>query len=207
MKLRSLLAATALLLAGGTQAATVSLIPSTSSAVAGTQFTVDVVFAGLNSGQAVGGFDLDVVFDISVLSAASVTFGSALGLDGVDQFSSSIISSGRIDFASVSLLLPADLKALQLGAFSIAQLTFDALAPGATGIQFDALTAPGLLFSDDLGNALTVTVGTEGSVTVTPSAGTVPTPGSLPLILLALGLLPAIRRVRSAALRAGLLQT
>ncbi len=199
MKLRSLFAAIALLLSGLSHAATVSLIPSAGSAVAGTQFTVDVVVAGLSGGQAVGGFDLDVVFDPLVLSAASVSFGSALGLDGVDQFSSVIISSGRIDFASVSLLLAAELQALQLGSFSIAQFTFDALAPGVSAIQFDTLTAPGLLFSDALGNALPVTIGTEGSMTVTPTAGTVPVPGSLPLVLLALGLLPAVRRVRSAA--------
>lgn len=199
MKVRFVLAATVLFVAGLAQAAIVSLVPSANSVASGSQLTVNVVVDGLGSGQVVGGFDLDIVFNASILSATSVVFGTALGLDGVDQFSSAILSPGRIDFAAISLLSGVDLLALQVGAFSIAQLTFDALAPGFTAIGFDLLTAPGLLFSDGFGNSLSVAVGSEGSVTVTAAGGTVPVPGSLSLVLLSLLLIPMTRTLGQLA--------
>lgn len=193
MKVRFVLAATVLFVAGLAEAAIVSLVPSTNSVASGSQLTVNVVVDGLGSGQLVGGFDLDIVFNTSILSATGVVFGTALGLDGVDQFSNVILSAGRIDFAAISLLSGLDLLALQVGAFSIAQLTFDALAPGFTDIRFDLLTAPGLLFSDQFGNSLPVAVGSEGRVTVTAAGGTIPAPGSLSLVLLSLLLIPVTR--------------
>ena len=193
MKVSVIFAVAALLVAGVAEAAVVSLIPSTTSVASGSQLTVEVVVAGLGSGQVVGGFDLDIVFDASILSASNVIFGTSLGLNGVNQFSSSILSAGRIDLAAVSLLSGVDLIALQTGSFSIAQLTFDALVSGLTDIRFDLLTTPGLLFSDEFGNALPVTVGSEASVTVTAAGGTVPTPGSLSLVLLSLILIPITR--------------
>ncbi len=200
MKVRFVLAAATLFLAGFAQAASVSLVPVATSVASGSQLTVDVVVAGLDSGQVVAGFDLDVVFDASILSASSVVFGTSLGLDGVDQFTSAILSAGRIDFAAISLLAGVDLLVFQGGAFSIAQLIFDTLAPGFTDIKFDLLTAPGLLFSDEFGNALSVAVGSEASVTVTAS-GAVPTPGALSLVLLSLLMMPLARTLRPRALR------
>jgi hypothetical protein len=196
MKVRFFLAAATLFVAGLAQATLVSLVPSANSVTAGSQLTVDVVVTGLGSAQVVGGFDLDIVFDSSILSASGVDFGTSLGLDGVDQFSSAILSAGRIDFAAISLLSGVDLLARQVGAFFIARLTFDALAPGFTDIAFDLVTAPGLLFSDEFGDALPVSVGSEGRVTVLAAGGAVPTPGSLSLALLSLLLIPITRTLR-----------
>lgn len=199
MKVRIALAATALFLASFAQATVVSLFPSVATVAAGSQVNVDVVVSGLGVGQVVGGFDLDIVFDAAVLSASSVAFGSALGVDGVDQFTNAVLSTGRIDFAAISLLAGLDLSALQSGSFSIAQLRFNALVPGLTDIKFDLLTAPGLLFSDEFGNAMPVAVGSQATVTVTAGGGTVPSPGSLSLVLLSLLSLPITCSRRRAA--------
>lgn len=179
-------------------AATVSLNPSLVAATQGSQFSVDVIVGGLTGSELVGGFDLDVVFNASVLNANSVAFGSALGVDGVDQFSNAVISAGRIDFAAVSLLSGTDLMVLQGGPFVIARLLFDATGLGSTTLGFDLLTAPGLLFSDEFGNALSMSVGSEAFVQVTNGGSAVPEPGSLALTLLGLLGFVALRRIRHA---------
>lgn len=187
MKFKRLLALVGLFCCSLCHGAMVSLNPLTITAAAGGQFTVDVVVDGLSGGQLLGGFDLDVVFDPAVMAAHSVVFGSALGADGIDQFSSSVLSAGRIDFAAVSLLDGLALSALQFVPFTIAQLVFDALAPGASAISFDLITAPGLLFSDEFGIALPVDAGAQADVRVTAGGVVyVPEPGTLALVVLPL---------------------
>lgn len=203
MNLRGFLAALVLLAASTAHAAIVSLAPSSIASTVGQPVAVGVIVSGLGAGEAVGAFDLDVVFDATVLTATSVTFGSALGVEGIDQFSIALISSGRVDFAAASLLSEADLLAAQTAPFSLATLTFDAVAPGASGVNFDLTTFPGLLLSDAFGNALATTVGTESSVTVT--AASVPEPSGVMLVLLALGVM-TLPRVARARLRVGLWQ-
>lgn len=197
MTLRGLFAALILAAASSAQAALISLTPSTAAVSTGQPVAVDVIVSGLGAGEAVGAFDLDVVFDASVLSATGVTFGSALGVDGIDQFSIALVSAGRVDFAAVSLLSEVDLLAAQTAPFSIATLTFEALAPGSSDILFDLITFPGLLLSDAFGNALATTVGNESAVTV--AAASVPEPSGLALVLLALGVM-ALPRVTRALL-------
>ncbi len=171
-----------------------SLVPSSTTVTTGQAFSVDVVVAGLGAGQAVGAFDFDVTFDASVLSASGVAFGSALGVDGVDLFGSALLSAGRIDFAAVSLLAEVDLLAAQTGPFSIATLSFAAMAPGLSDIRFDLATFPGLLLGDAFGNTLAATVGSETAITVTPGTAAIPEPGALALVLLALGVMAVPRR-------------
>lgn len=201
MNFRHILAVYILAFAGSVQSAIVSLSPSAGSIGTRQQFVVNVVVSGLGTGQSVGGFDLDVVFDASVLSASSVVFGSALGVDGIDQFTSAMFSAGRIDFAAVSLLTELDLLALQMVPFSIATLTFNALQSGVSDIRFDLVSFPGLLLSDAFGNLLPATVGVESTVTVTGSGGTVPEPGLLGLALMALGILATRARQLTRATR------
>jgi hypothetical protein len=190
MGIRSLLVGVCVALASAApQAAVVSLTPISSTLSSGQSVVVEVVVSGLDSGQALAGFDLDLVYDPGVLAVRSATFGGALGAEGVDLFSSAVLSAGRADLAAVSLLAELDLLALQTTSFSIATLVFDALAPGFTDIRFDTSTFPGLLLSDAFGLSIAASVGGEAGVTVTGGGGgSVPVPGSLALAGLALAL-------------------
>ncbi|MDE1949081.1 MAG: hypothetical protein KGL43_05730 [Burkholderiales bacterium] len=111
-------------------------------------------------------------------------FGTALGADGVDPFSDAVLTPGRIDFAAVSLLSGANLLPLQSGTFSLARLTFYAVAAGSSNIAFDLTTPPGLQFGDEFGAPLPVTVGGEAFVSVDSNG--VSEPATMALVLAAL---------------------
>ena len=179
--------------------AILSTSPSSASVVAGQQFTLVVIVSGLSAGQAIGGFDLDLVFNPLLLAPDYVTFGDRLGTLNVDQITSALLSSGRIDFSAVSLMDELSLLGLQSGPFMLAQMVFNALAPGSSAIDFDDLTAPGLLLSDQFGNAIAVTGGSGSIVRVTQIAEIAEPPTVLLLmsgIVIAIGR-RAVRKVRA----------
>lgn len=195
MKLRMCVAAFALLAMLGTpsQAALLSLSPTTSSGAVGTRLTYNVEVGRLAAGQALAAFDLDLLFNPAVLAPAEVNFGAALGAVDVDQFTSVAFGAGRIDFAAVSLLDGPALLALQGGAFTLAQIVFEALAPGSTPISFDELTPPGLLLGDAVGDAIDVEGFANGAALVLGDGTPVPEPA---IALLMLAALPGLWRVR-----------
>lgn len=172
---------------------------SSASVTAGQQFTLDVNISGLAAGQAIGAFDLDLIFHAGRLAPGTVTFSDRLGVVDVDQFTSVLASPGRIDFAAVSLLDEASLLSLQSDSFRLAQFVFEALAPGAAGIAFDPLADFGLLLSDQFGNAIPISAIAGSTVNVNPS-GAVPEPASL--LLFAAAALLAGRRLNAGASRA-----
>lgn len=200
MGFRALLVGLLVAWAPASQAAVVNLSPASATLVSGDSIAVEIVISGLGTGQALGGFDLDLVYDPTVLVASSVSFGGALGVEGLELFSTSVLSAGRIDLAAVSLLAELDLLALQSSSFSIATVVFDALAPGGTDIQFDLTTFPGLLLSDAFGSAIAASAVGGTSVTVTGGGGSVPLPGTWALAAVALALVPS--RQRRTPLRA-----
>ncbi len=118
------------------QAASLTLVPSTTSLFAGSPLVVDIVIAGLGLGAAptLAAFDLDVTFLPSVLSFVSVSFGPDLGALGIDALTSSGLLGGplRIDVAEYSLLSNAALDASQPASFVLATLHFLGLAPGTS---------------------------------------------------------------------------
>lgn len=179
-----------LTLSAPTNAAVISLSPTSAVESVGSQFVIDVNVSGLATGQAVSAFDLDIVFNPLFVAATQVNFGTALGVVDVDQFTSSIIDLGRIDFAAVSLASGASLLALQGGPFTLAQIVFDAIGAGSTAIELDPFTAPGILLGDADGNVIDVSLVNNASVRV---ADTIPEPGSLMLVMVAF---PALLLVR-----------
>ena len=76
-----------------------SLEPSFQTHSVGDVFAVDVVVQGLDpadSTELVSAFDLDIVFDASIVEVTGVTFGTSLGAD-FDQFSDAVVTNGVLD--------------------------------------------------------------------------------------------------------------
>ena len=79
--------------------------------------------------------DLNLSFASGVLSVQGVSFGLALGdYSLVEAFVSSVVSTGLIDLAEVSLLEAAALDVLQAGgSIVLATITFEAIGAGDAG--------------------------------------------------------------------------
>lgn len=176
--------------------AVLSTTVSTPAATTGQLFSMDVIVSGLSAGQTVGGFDLDLLFDAGLLNPIEVTFGDALGVVDADQFTSTVTSPGRIDFAAVSLLNEAALQALQTDSFALAHFVFQAIGPGTATFSFDT-APPGLLLSDQSGNAITLAGISGATIVLSAPTGSVPEPGSLSLLVAAALLAPWQRRARA----------
>jgi hypothetical protein len=79
--------------------------------------------------------------------------------------------------------------------FSLARFVFNATGPGSAAIDFDTLAAPGLLHSDQFGNAIAVSASHGANVDVAPATA-VPEPSSVAL-LMAGALMALVRRART----------
>ncbi|MDJ0866269.1 MAG: cohesin domain-containing protein [Myxococcota bacterium] len=167
-------------------AVTLGFDPSEQTVGLGAPVSVEIRVADLD-GEIVSAYDLDVVYDATVLSAVGVSFGVLLGdaaaLESIDVFD--LGSPGLVDLAQVSLLADADLAARQPDAFTLATVEFTAIALGESSLtfRFDP-------FND--------VKGLEGKVLpLDPASGlvrVVPEPGTA--LVLALGLVVLARRSR-----------
>lgn len=166
--------------------------PTAQTVNVGDSVSVNVVISGLgNANQIVSAFDLDVIYNPGILTATGVTFGGLLGdlsaLPLPEAEADAVLSAGRIDFWELSWLSDAELRALpQPDSFSLATLTFKALGAGATSLEFDANTPPGIDVKGLDANKLTLDLVGLGSVTVAGELNPVPTPATIWLFLLGL---------------------
>jgi hypothetical protein len=155
------------------EAFTLSLVPQSATVAQGGTIAVDVVASDLLSGSApsLGAYDLNVQFDTGALSVAGVTFGTALdlfGLGDIQQLDSSV--PGVLNAFEVSFDSASDLNALQVGAFTLFTITFNAtdLGPTMLGLAVNSL-------SSAEGSALTADTLNGASIEVTavplPAAG------------------------------------
>lgn len=126
------------------QTTTLQLVPSTAAPHWGSSFTVDVMLQDRPTGSPVGYFDIDVVFDPTVLRFEGLALGDALGSIGAGQAINASLppAAGLVNLAVLSLLpaLPAQPLSATLG-----QLSFIAigLGPAGLGIGFSALEGLG----------------------------------------------------------------
>lgn len=130
-KVSTLVAFSLFLLSIQANAALVTLQPSAASVNLNGSFTVDVIVSDLAPGEELALFDLDMVFDNTVFDLTNVAFGSSLGgpLDS-DQDAGTF---GPNNAFEQSFLDVVDLQALQVAAFQILTLSFDAIgvSPGS----------------------------------------------------------------------------
>ena len=174
----------------GAGAITISVNPAVQSVTVGDAVTVDVVISDLGdfAADSVGAFDIDLLFNDTLLGNPVVTFGTELdvGIFGSIQSSSGFV--GGINALEVSLEDPADLNAFQPGSFTLFSVEFDALAAGIS-----TLTPSVFDLSDVSGAALSVDQVDTGSVTIN-RAVSASEPGTLALLGLGLLSVVAVRR-------------
>ena len=200
MKLPALLLVGGFVSAGTAEAITLGFDPASQQVSVGSSVSVRVAVSDLGNGAApsLGTFDLDVLYDPAVLGFTGVVFGDPVLGDQLDlagggslvDFDAS--AAGALNLFELSVDLPADLDDLQAGAFTLATLTFEALAPGTSSLDFSAL-----VLGDSLGDPLDADALSAGSITVVPE----PAPSSL--TLLGILLLALARRIGPGALPRG----
>lgn len=170
------------------QAAVVTVTPNASSVELGDQISIDLVVSDLGDGVApsLGVFDIDFVFDSSVLALSSVTYGDQLDLFGLGSLQSTDNSvSGLVNLFELSFDLADDLDTLQAPSFTLATLVFDTLSIASASALSIAINA----FGDSVGDALAATV-VNASVDITaPPATEIPLPAAFVFMLSGLGFL------------------
>jgi hypothetical protein len=146
--------------------ATISALTPDPKIGVGESTQVNVRISGLGdfTGPSLGGFDLTVTYDDSVVSLAGVDFSTWLG----DSLKLNTPAADSVDLFEVSVESPSFLNSLQPDAFLLATLYFDGVAQGRSdigitnslGLDFALTDADGFLISvDDLN---------PGSITVVP---------------------------------------
>jgi hypothetical protein len=201
-------------LAGAVHALRLDLVPGLTNTNVGSSFSVDVVVSELDAGVppagvplAVSDYDLDILFDDTLLDATGVTFFGGLGgpADSI-QFSAipPTSAAGVVDLAEISFLAFSDLRLLQGDSFVLARLGFLAQAEGTSSLQFsstgseildfvttdDPQVDPVNLLCSEAGCA-----GVGGARVIVGPAQQVPEPGSLLLLGLAIVSLAGWRRL------------
>jgi hypothetical protein len=169
---------------GSAWAIAIDVVPQMQEVTAGSSVNVDIAISGLGDmvAPSVSAYDIDIFFDPSILSFDSVAFSDQLDVFGFGDITSVDASvSGTVNLFELSLDLPSDLDALQLSAFTLATLTFDANTAGTSAISL-GLNALG----DGNGDPLTAII-QGSSVNVTPAPTTVPEPAAW--LLFGLGML------------------
>lgn len=163
------------------QALVIGFAPSNQSVSLGDSVAVNLVISDFAPDESLGDFDLDVSFDDSILSLASVSFGDQLGFSAqsYSDLGGGLLNLNELSWEDVATL------ALQEDAFTLATLTFNTLAVGISDLSVDNIWALG----DQYGLWLDTDV-LGGQIEVTERVG-VPEPATMLLLgsgLLAMGL-------------------
>ncbi len=165
--------------------------PTAQTVLLSGQASVDITASNLQN-EYIGAFDFDVNWDNSILSLASVSFGSALG-GGLLSFQNESTNNGLgiSTLAEASFL--SDLTSLQTGTTDIilATLVFDTLSVGQSILNLTG-NIPGGGFLGDENGFLLATNANTGSINVV--ATQVPVPETLFLMGAGLLTLLSVRR-------------
>lgn len=125
--------------------------------ISGTTMTINLVISGLGVGDApsLGGYDLNVTYDTTLLTLNSVTFGdpyqgNQLDLAGMGSLNISTPGMDTVNLFELSMDSVADLNAYQADSFILATLTFTTMTSAPVSLDIDSL-----ILSDAQGNRLT----------------------------------------------------
>lgn len=175
------------LLNGELYGAKIEIIPPSQQVGIGSSFDVELFISELGdfAAPSISTYDLDVSFDLTVVSFDRVVFGdpvlgNQLDLFGFGTVSSELPGVGAVNLFELSLDLPGDLDSNQAGSFVLATLRFDAISAGTSQLSLTTNVV-----GDSLGNPLATTVG-NGSVEVEA----IPEPSTF--VLLGMGVVAAV---------------
>jgi PEP-CTERM motif len=126
----------------------------TLSVATGQTYKVDIVMSIRTPGQIVSAYDLDLLYDQSILTPVSVSFGNYLGTYSSDFGLTEVLQasnfavSGVANLKAVSFLYDSDLATLQNGLggnILLASMTFTGTGTGTATLAYDwGLTSRGL---------------------------------------------------------------
>ncbi|WP_150047430.1 MULTISPECIES: cohesin domain-containing protein [Methylomonas] len=162
------------------------LSPLQQSVTLGSTASIELRISGLDEATALSAFDVQIVFDPTVLAYDHSAFGDQLDLFGLGDVRGVESEYGVLNVWEISLDGAADLLGGQADAFTLATLSFQAVGEG-----FSALTLSLNALADADGNGLPAQLGEAG---VTVSA--VPLPAFGYSLALALAGLPLAGRRR-----------
>lgn len=171
----------------------------------GDTFTLSAVIGDLGNfaNPSLGAFDFVINFDPTLMSltALPVTFGALLGDEGLgESLTGSSFSTGSANLFALSFLTEPELNGLQPSSFTLATLSFNALASGVGAFSFSSV-----ILGDGAGDPLVATLGI-GSLTInpitlppSPPTSSVPEPASLFLLGVGIAMVWGMnpRRIRS----------
>lgn len=188
-------------MAGGARAETISLSPTTQTIASGSPETLDLNISGLSSTTALGAFDVSVNFDSSILSFNNATFGDPVLGDQLDLMNLGLngpiaaVGTGTVDLSEVDLFdSPSTLSSSQARSFTLAAISFDAVASGTTPLT---ITVNSLADQNgDPFTALTQNASVTAETSTSPPPSPIPEPSSPFLLVSALIALLALARVR-----------
>lgn len=167
------------------EGATISVSPAATNVALGNSVVVNVNIADVAD---LYGFQFDLTFNASVLSAVSVSEGSFL-VSGGNFFSGFTDNvGGTVTFVANSLSGPV---AGVTGGGLLASLTFDSV-----GVGTSLIFASNVILLDSVLGDIPVSEINDGSVTV--ESGAVPEPAAIAYISLAFGAMGLVRRYRQS---------
>ena len=194
----ALLLALGMLAGADAGASIINLTPSTPHVDVGQSFTVSFTIDGLSGApnDSLGAFDLDLLFDTSLLRLTGFQLHDTTGANQLDFTEAGAFGfiggadavGGRIDLFGLSGNSAAVLDASQASAFQYAALTFEALAPAADAIVTIDLLDTNLLFVNSGAGLLRPTFGNTAAHVAIGAVSAVPEPSAWLLFLV--GALP-----------------
>jgi len=177
-------------------AITIGFEPVSQEVGVGDPASVNLVISGLGDGTypSLGGFDLFIEYDPTILALSDVSFGDPtlgdqLAIGWGATYLSSTYSSSIEELFGLSFGPPWDLINFQAPSFVLATLTFDTLSVGTSPLEIVDPNPPLVIsrLSDGLGNAL-------GFERESGSVSPVPEPATFILIGFGLGGIGILRR-------------
>jgi len=166
------------------QAAFLTWDPTTNNVDLNEAFDVNIHIGGLQANEDLGGFDIDILFDDSMLDFTGYSLYDGLGnitLGDAEDWSNGDMGGGTINLSELSWL--TDLS-FQSDSFMLATLSFTAESIGTSSLTYDFVD-----FSDSYGAPVTYWGNVPGTVDITAAA---PVPEPTTMMLFGTGLVGLI---------------